>query len=267
MAECGLLFAIIPELAPLQACRQNTHHQFDAWTHTLAAVGHLEVLTDPGLAGAGRNLLGQAALYRRGRAGLLKLALLLHDLGKPATRSVDAAGRIHFYGHEHRSADISENICRRLKFSRRETRYLYGIIRRHLRPLLLFNLYTENRLSGRAVTRFFVQCGTWMPDILLHAAADFAGKQAEPKADLEAFTSFTVDLIDRYRNIHAPRAAKPGLLTGRDLITAFGLTPSPLFKKILARVETARLAGEISDRQQALDLVRRMLDRRDTPQS
>ena len=37
MADSGLLFGIIPELAPLKDCRQNAHHSFDAWTHSLAA--------------------------------------------------------------------------------------------------------------------------------------------------------------------------------------------------------------------------------------
>ena len=48
-------------------------------------------------------------------------------------------------------------------------------------------------------------------------------------------------------------------------MTAFGLSPSPLFKKLLTQVETARLAGEISEKQQALDLVRRLLDPTDRP--
>ena len=103
------------------------------------------------------------------------------------------------------------------------------------------------------------------PDILLHAAADSAGKRDTPETDLSDFTSFIETLLGRYVDTHTHRAAGPALLTGHDLITAFGLSPSPLFKKLLTQVETARLAGEISKKRQALDLVRRLLDRNDRP--
>jgi len=267
MVDCGLLFEIIPELAPLKDCRQNAHHSFDAWTHTLAACRQLEAFLDPVNPDENYTLIHRTAaqLKDQNRVGLLKLALLLHDIGKPASRSTDAKGQIHFYGHGRRGVKIATDICRRLKCSRRETDDINGIIKNHNRPLFLYLLHTENRLSDRAVTRFFIQCGEMTPDILLHAAADFAGKRHTPGMDLSDFTSFIESLTDRYFDTHTRRVAGPGLLTGNDLMTAFGLHPSPLFKKLLTRVETARLAGEISEKQQALELVRRLLDPTDRP--
>ena len=267
MVDSGLLFEIIPELTPLKDCRQNAHHNFDAWTHTLAACRQLEAFIDPVNLNENRALIRRTAaqLKDQSRAALLKLALLLHDIGKPATRSTDAKGQIHFYGHGHRGVKIATEICRRLKCSRHETDYISGIIKNHNRPLFLFLLHTENRLSDRAVTRFYIQCGGMTPDILLHAAADSAGKRDTPETDLSDFTSFIETLLGRYVDTHTRRAAGPALLTGHDLITAFGLSPSPLFKKLLTQVETARLAGEISKKRQALELVRRLLDRNDRP--
>ncbi|MCP3955164.1 MAG: CCA tRNA nucleotidyltransferase [Desulfobacterales bacterium] len=267
MADCGLLFAVIPELLPLADCRQNVHHSFNAWTHTLAAGRHLEALIDPGNPDNKGAWLHRAAtrVQRSGQSGLLKLALLLHDIGKPDTRSTDAKGQIHFYGHGRRGVKITLKICRRLKCSRRETAYITGIIKNHNRPLFLFLLHKENRLSDRAVTRFFIQCAETTPDILLHAVADFAGKRRTPGTDLADFYSFINTLLERYFNTHTHRVAGPGLLSGHDLMAAFDLPPSPLFRKILDRVETARLAGEISEKRQALELVRRLLDLADHP--
>ncbi len=287
MVDCGLLFDIIPELAPLAGCRQNVHHSFDAWTHTLAACRQMEAIIEPVNPDGNYALIRRAAAQMKdsNRVGLLKLALLLHDIGKPATRSTDAKGQVHFYGHGRRGVKIAAEVCRRLKCSRRETDYISGIIKNHNRPLFLFQLHAENRLSDRAVTRFFIQCGEMTPDILLHAAADFAGKRHAapdfagkrhaapdfagkrhtPGTDLSDFTSFIESLLDRYLNTHTRRVAGHALLTGHDLMTAFGLSPSPLFKKLLTRVETARLAGEISEKQQALALVRRLLNRTDQP--
>lgn len=267
MVDSGLLFEIIPELAPLKDCQQNAHHSFDVWTHTLAACRQLEAFIDPVNLNENRDLIRHTAtqLKEQGRAALLKLALLLHDIGKPVTRSTDAKGQIHFYGHGRRGVKIATEICRRLKCSRRETDYISGIIKNHNRPLFLFLLHTENRLSDRAVTRFYIQCGGMTPEILLHAAADSAGKRETPETDFSDFTTFIETLLNRYVDTHTRRTAGPALLTGHDLMTAFDLSPSPLFKKLLAQVETARLAGEISKKQQALELVRRLLDRSGRP--
>jgi poly(A) polymerase len=267
MADCGLLFEILPELAALEHCRPNAHHSFDAWTHTLAACRHLETLITPGNPVGDRPLIRRAADALSGghRTDLLKLALLLHDIGKPATRCTDAKGQVHFYGHGRRGADIAAGICRRLKFSRHATEYLGKIIKSHNRPLFLFLLHRENRLGPRAITRFFVHCDATTPEVLLHAVADSAGKHPAPGADLAAFTDFVETLLGRYFEDHTRRQSEPGLLTGHDLITVFGLSPSPVFGKILGRVETARLAGELSDKQQALDLVRQLLKQTDQP--
>jgi tRNA nucleotidyltransferase/poly(A) polymerase len=263
MANCGLLQVIIPEIAPLQACLQNEHHSFDVWTHTVSACKALEALIAGDMPGTDAKSFqpAMARLNRSDHVGLLKLALLLHDIGKPVTRSADSAGRVHFCGHGRRGSSMAVNICRRLKLSRRETDYVCSVIRHHNRPLFLFRLHTTNQLSQRAVTRFYVHAGRLTPDVLLHAVADFFGKHPSPGNDFYRFAAFAGTLLDQYLEIHTRRSATPELLTGHDLISELGLAPSPLFKKILSRVEEARLAGEITDKKQALDLARHLIER------
>ena len=262
MAACGLLFDIFPELNALRNCPQNEHHRFDVWTHTLAAYRCLEDYLDPDGPDETTASIQRAVadLQHRKQVGLLKMALLLHDVGKPATRSEDAAGKIHFYGHGRRGALLAADICSRLKCSRAEGDYISTVVRLHNRPLFLYLLQAQNRLSDRAVTRFFIHSKDLAPAVLIHAIADYAGKQSDPGENLEAYVRFMDTLLTHYFDAHTRRQAEPGLLTGRDLITHFGLAPSPLFKKLLEKVETARLAGEIQDRQQALAMVQSLLD-------
>ncbi len=261
MADCGLLYDIFPELAELPNCRQNEHHRFDVWTHTLAACRHLETCLDPDSPDDAAASIQRAVtqLQDRKQVGLLKMALLLHDVGKPATRSEDAGGKVHFYGHGRRGAALADEICNRLKCSRTESDYIGTVVRQHNRPLFLYLLQAHNRLSDRAVTRFFIHCADLAPDILIHAIADYAGKRTAPGEGLERYIRFVESLLTQYFDTHIRLRAEPALLTGRDLIADFGLPPSPLFKKLLKKVETARLAGEIQDRQQALELVRTLL--------
>lgn len=91
LADSGLMDLWLPELRPMIGCGQNRHHRFPVWEHTL----------------------GVLALAPKEPAQ--RWAALLHDVGKPPTRSVDAKGETHFYGHEAVSMEITERLLHRLK--------------------------------------------------------------------------------------------------------------------------------------------------------
>jgi len=106
MDETGLLSGIFPEIEPLKHCQQNRFHDADVFAHTLSAYAHLEKgISSP------ETLLpdtSAAALLLESApcVPLLKYSLLLHDLGKPETRTIDEKGTVHFYTHEAAGARI-----------------------------------------------------------------------------------------------------------------------------------------------------------------
>ena len=94
MADSDLLFVFLPELAALRECRQNRHHQFNVFDHTLHAFYHLE-----GLLGSNQKLLiadvqPAARQIAETQIPLLKFSTLLHDLAKPAVQTMDQNGKI-----------------------------------------------------------------------------------------------------------------------------------------------------------------------------
>ncbi len=107
LADSGLLDLWTPELRPMIGCAQNRHHLFPVWEHTLAAVGF--AVEEPAL----------------------RWAALLHDVGKPSTRTVDETGGAHFYGHEARSLEITGAILARLKVGHAFTREVFALVRHH----------------------------------------------------------------------------------------------------------------------------------------
>ena len=92
LAYSDILGVVIPEILPAVGFDQrNPHHCYTIWEHTARAVGFAPA--DP----------------------ILRCTLLFHDLGKPDTFSLDEEGTGHFYAHGRRSAQLAEEICRRLR--------------------------------------------------------------------------------------------------------------------------------------------------------
>ena len=253
MSDCGLLVQLLPEMGPLQGCGQNIHHDFDVYDHTLRAYAGLEETL-------GQNHRLPAALvvryrrapFRRKTAAVLKYALLLHDIGKPGTRRVNADGTVRFHGHARHSAELAEAAHRRLRLSGSERDQARCIIVNHGRPMALLSAHQTGNLSRKGISRFFRDSEPWTPEVLLHALGDTLGKKATPDAAVETTLAFIDDLLDDYFHRFRPLASARPLLGGRELMVRFGLAPAPLVGRVLRAVEEERLAGRISTRDQAL---------------
>ena len=271
----GLLGLLLPEVVAMQGVTQRPPHTLDVYDHSLGVLTGLEgLLAALGVQPGEASPTDTAALapYRepltahlldepvrgRPRWSLLKLAALLHDIGKPATRTVkrDIA---HFYGHEGVGADMAPTIGERLKLSVREVAWLKLVIRHHLRPLQLSQLDAP---SARAQYRFFRDLGDAAPDLLLLSTAD---NRAKGEADDEAAAPDTilqlaVEMLDLYYQPQAvPVVAPPHLVNGYDLMRELELAPGPHVGELLESIREAAAAGEVTTREEAVALARRTL--------
>jgi putative nucleotidyltransferase with HDIG domain len=269
--DLGLLTLVLPELEPLRDLVQPPPHHLMGLSHSLETVGRLEAIvgtqqeaSDPQLnvlvplAGRMRAHLAQVLSDERPRLVTLKLAALLHDTGKPATRAVDDEGRIRTIGHHKVGAQLTGEALRRLRLSRAEVRLGETIVRHHMRPLLLAN---EQNVSSRAVYRFFRDTGGAGVDILLHALADHRATYA-PGAEDDRWPRL-VDLVARmlaaYWERRAEQVAPPPLIDGHELLREFELQRGPLVGELLEAVREAQVSGDVRTREEALALVRAKL--------
>mgnify|MGYP002732270153 CR=1 FL=1 len=134
-----VLCVIVPELAPCLGFRQwNYHHRYDVWEHTLRTVASIP--PQP----------------------LLRLAALLHDIGKPCCFAFDKNLRGHFYDHAAVGAAMSEVCLRRLRYDAQTTQQVRALIAAHgfsLSPLTdkrmkhLLSRYGEQTLRGLLLLR------------------------------------------------------------------------------------------------------------------
>jgi poly(A) polymerase len=272
----GLLTRILPELEPLRGLVQPPPHYLDGLGHSLETVRALEAivkeLREPSdarlsvlipYAGQLQAHLDQVMSDERLRLFTLKMAALLHDTGKPATYAVDDEGRPRTIGHHKVGVQLAGSELRRLRLSRAEVRLGEIIVRHHMRPLLLA---TEERVSPRAVYRFFRDTGDAGLDVLLHALADHRATYA-PGAEDDRWPQL-VDLVAQMLNTYweqqAEEVAPPPLVNGHELLRVFELEPGPLVGELLDAVREAQMSGELHTREEALALVRaKLADRSD----
>lgn len=263
MADSGLLWELIPELAAGRGMVQPASHHLDVWGHNLETLRQMEgILSEPGACFPETSESMLAYLGRPHCHLRLKWAALLHDLGKPSTHAlrVDKDNRITFYNHDQVGAQIVEGLAQRLRWSNEQREQVRRLIAGHMHPFHLANVARAGQLTLRAAVRMIRKNEEELPGLFLLAMADsLAGQGRLRIAGMEA------ELIRLYRHLEqvwnqhvAPVETAQPLLTGNDLIDHLQLHPGPMFKRILAAIEEGRMTGEVRDRAEALCLAAKM---------
>lgn len=271
MDDLGLLSALLPEVTALQGITQSPPHAYDVFEHTLRVMDELETIQVDGYADVANGEFVselQAHFARRvsadrTRGTLLRLAALLHDVGKAWMRSVDDAGIVHFYDHEPRGAEMSHASLRRLRFSNEEIAIVTRVIMDHLRPA---HLAREPHLSNRAAYRFFRDAGDAGVDACVLTLADGRGKASPPihAAEDARLRATNALLLDRYFRARETVIAPPALIDGHTLIKELGLAPGKRVGELLEAIREAQAEGEVKTREDALAFARGILATGDT---
>jgi poly(A) polymerase len=192
------------------------------------------------------------------RVATLKLCGLLHDIAKPATKTIDPDGRIRFNGHSDQGATMAVKIMRRLRYPAREVRVVERMIAAHLRPMELARVGAPSR---KAVHKFFRDTEDASIDTLVLSLADHAGSQG-PDLKMDGWTRHlaVVNYLVGVQYTEPEIIRPPKLVDGDDLMAEFGLAQGPLLGDLLDAVQEATAAGEVSTKEEALSLAREHME-------
>ncbi len=238
MRRTGIIEITSPELSRIIGCVQDKRHAFDLWDHTMEVVDACEA--DP----------------------MLRMAALLHDIGKPRTQKFLADGQYpSFIEHERTSAEMAEEITTRLKFSNDERAHIAALIQHHV-------IRYSDAWSDGDVRRWIRRVGVnLLPDLRRLAIADLRGKGHDVTTDLAAIEH----LWDRANKLLAAGAAlstKDLAVRGGDLMRELSIPPGPIVGEILlALVEIITDEPAENDRARLVAHAKRLLNARLPPTS
>ena len=268
MEQSGLLAALLPELAACRDVDQRPVHRRDVFWHQIDAVRWITRLT----AAVAPRGMRASAIWRElepiltgsgVRASLdewrlpLRLAMLLHDIGKPQTRTVDDGGATHFFGHSELGAEMARERLTALRAPTRTVERAVMLIEQHLRP---GQVNSPGRPpTDRALHRFHTALGeAAVPLCWLFLADSLATAGAE--ALLPRWPAYASH-VARILAWQPKRPTQTGrILDGHAIMHATGLPPGPLVGRIRAKIDEAAAVGEIAGVDEAREMAKQLAD-------
>jgi poly(A) polymerase len=200
----GLARHVLPELLELRDCRDPLHRHKDVYEHTLAVVENAMALEE-----SGPDLV-------------LRLAALLHDIGKPDTKEVHADGTVTFHHHDVVGGRMTRHRMRELRFDKATTADVDQLVRMHLR----FHTYKLG-WTDAAVRRYVRDAGHLYGQLNALTRADVTTgnprKAAAIRRRVDELEARVVELRER-EDIEAMRPP----IDGNAIMAHLGLKPGPV---------------------------------------
>ncbi|QHC75197.1 CCA tRNA nucleotidyltransferase [Rathayibacter sp. VKM Ac-2805] len=209
LVDTGLAGRFLPELPALRLEQDEHHHHKDVYTHSLTVLEQAIALEESRHPGAAPDVV-------------LRLAALLHDIGKPATRRLEPAGAVSFHHHDLVGSKLAIKRMRALKFDNQTTKDVARLIELHLR----FFGYTDGAWTDSAVRRYVTDAGPLLERLHILTRADVTTRNRR-KADRLAHAYD--DLEARIAELAEKEelASKRPDLDGTRIMEILGLAPGP----------------------------------------
>lgn len=223
LVDTGLADHVLPEV-PAMRLEIDEHHQHkDVYQHSLVVLDQaidLERAENPDTAG---DLV-------------LRLAALLHDIGKPATRRFESGGGVSFHHHEVVGAKMARKRLRALRYSKEIINDVSGLVYLHLR----FHGYGEGQWTDSAVRRYVNDAGHLLPRLHKLVRADCTTRNRRKASALQRSYDDLEARIARIAEEENLAKVRPDL-DGNEIMRLLGVEPGPVVGKAWAHLKDVRL--------------------------
>jgi len=188
--------------------------------------------------------------FERLKAPGMKMAALLHDIGKTVTYSEDEDGGMHFYNHPQAGVPLVEQVMRRLCASTQDRRLAQLVSAHHMRP---GQLGQDGPVTPRAIRRYFVDLGPTGIYVALFSLADhLATLGPQPVTNSWERHLGVVRLLLTSYIRERERILPPRLISPEELMRRLNLEPGPLVGQLLDLIAEAQAEGTIHSKEEAM---------------
>jgi tRNA nucleotidyltransferase (CCA-adding enzyme) len=203
MRTTGILGVTLPEIMPMVGCEQNRYHAYDVWKHSMECLDACE--GDPPL----------------------RIAALLHDIGKPKTREKsEKTNDYTFYNHERVGAEMAGPLLERLRFSNEERERIVLLVRNHL-------ICYSDEWNDAAVRRWIRRVTRdRIEDLYALNRADVLGKGRDVSGDLQALDKLKVRVAGVLQAKDA-LSVRELVVDGKDVMRELAIPPSRRVGEVL----------------------------------
>ncbi|MGW3563406.1 CCA tRNA nucleotidyltransferase [Streptomyces sp. NPDC000941] len=218
LVDTGLADHVLPELPALRLERDEHHRHKDVYEHTL-------------------TVLEQAiALEKDGPDLVLRLAALLHDIGKPKTRRFEKDGRVSFHHHEVVGAKMTKSRMTKLKYSNELVKDVSHLVELHLR----FHGYGTGEWTDSAVRRYVRDAGPLLERLHKLTRSDCTTRNKRKAGALSRAYDGLEERIARLQQQEHLDAIRPDL-DGNEIMKILGIGPGPQVGKAYKHLLELRL--------------------------
>jgi poly(A) polymerase len=218
LVDTGLAAHVLPELPGLQLEIDEHHQHKDVYEHTLTVLAQAIGLED------------------EGPDFVLRMAALMHDVGKPATRRHEPGGGVSFHHHEVVGAKMTRKRMRALRFSKDVTEAVATLVFLHLR----FHGYGRGEWTDSAVRRYVTDAGDLLPRLHKLVRSDCTTRNKRRAAALAATYDALEERITRIQAEEDLRAIRPDL-DGNAIMQLLNVPPGPVVGKAWKHLKDVRL--------------------------
>jgi len=218
--ETGLAQYFLPELPQLKLEIDEHHHHKDVYEHTLTVLDQAIALEDRL---GGPNLV-------------IRLAALLHDIGKPRTRELIPGGGVSFHHHEVVGSKMTKKRLKELRFDSKTIDDVATLVFLHLR----FHGYGSGEWTDSAVRRYIRDAGELLTHLHVLTRADCTTRNKRKADQLAATYDSLEERIVQLKEQEELDRIRPDL-DGQQIMAILGISPSPLVGQAYAYLLELRM--------------------------
>jgi len=219
----GLMEEIIPEMEAAFGVEQKSpgrHHIYDVGTHSLLSLKNVA---------------------EKNNDAIVRLATLIHDIGKPKTFKKQDDGVITFYNHELVSGRIARDIAKRLRFSKKQAEKFYRLVRYH-------QFTVDEKQTDSSLRRFIRNVGLEnVSDMIdLRVGDRLGGGARETSWRLEEFKKRLIEVQKQPFTVHDLK------ITGHDVMRELGIKPGPIVGMVLNKIYDEVVEKKVENKKEVL---------------